>query len=142
VDKFFSFWDFLVQMNVFMIMLLNVLHKFGVCDYLAPGTSTYLTLKKMGLTKNISLISMFALSHVNQSKYIGISKVDNFQYIMIRVLPLALQFLIIIKSDYVGTLKYHFEQILFVMFYLAYFVFADYRKSRENRLAQMFDEAL
>ena len=29
-----------------------------------------------------------------------------------------------------------------VIFYLAYFVFADYRKSRENRLAQMFDEAL
>lgn len=65
VDKFFSVWDFLVQMNVFLIMLLNVLHKFGMCDYLAPGTSTYLMLKKMGLTKNISLISMFALSHVN-----------------------------------------------------------------------------
>lgn len=109
VDKFFSMWDFLVQMNVFLIILLNVLYKFGICDYLAPGTSTYIFLKQMGLTKNISLISMFALSHVNQSKYIGISKVDSFQYIMIRVLPLILQFLIIIKSDYVGTLKYHFE---------------------------------
>jgi hypothetical protein len=61
---------------------------------------------------------------------------------MIRVLPLTLQFLIILKSDYVNALKYHFEQLLVVIFYLAYFVFADYRKSRENRLAQMFDEAL
>ena len=78
MDKFFKLWDFLVQMNVFLIMLLNILHKFGLCDYLAPGSSAYLTLKKMGLTKNISLISIFALSHVNQSKYIGISKVDSF----------------------------------------------------------------
>lgn len=29
-----------------------------------------------------------------------------------------------------------------MIFYLAYFVFSDYRKSRENRLAQMFDESL
>lgn len=108
-DKFFSFWDFLVQMNVFLIMLLNVLYKFGICDYLAPDSAAYMTLKHMGLTKNVSLISMFALSHINQSKYIGISKVDSFQYVMIRVLPLALQFLIILKSDYVGNLKYHFE---------------------------------
>ena len=78
VDKFFSFWDFLVQMNVLAIVGLNVLYKFGLCNYLAPGTSSYIFLKKMGLTKNISLISMFALSHVNQSKYIGISKVDSF----------------------------------------------------------------
>ena len=96
-------------MNVFLIMFLNVLYKFGLNDYLAPGSSAHVTLKHLGLTKNISLIALFALSHVNQSKYIGISKVDSFQYIMIRVLPLALQFLIILKSDYVGALKYHFE---------------------------------
>lgn len=142
VDKFFSIWDFLVQMNVFMIMLLNILYKFGISDYMAPGSSMYLFLKHMGLTKNISLVSIFALSHINQSKYIGVSKVDSFQYVMIRVLPLALQFLIIVRSDYVGTLKYHFEQLLFVLFYLAYFLFADFKKSRENRLGQMFDEAL
>jgi hypothetical protein len=65
-------------MNVFLIMLLNVLYKFGFCDYLAPGSSAYMTLKHLGLTKNISLISLFALSHVNQSQYIGISKVDSF----------------------------------------------------------------
>ena len=38
MDKFFKLWDFLVQMNVFVIMLLNILYKFGLCDYLAPGT--------------------------------------------------------------------------------------------------------
>jgi hypothetical protein len=129
-------------MNVFLVMLLNVLYKFGLCDYLAPGSPAYQTLRHMGLAKNISLISIFALSHVNQSKYIGVSTVDSIQYMMIRVLPLLLQFLIILKSDYVGTMKYHFEQLLFVLFYLAYFIFSDYRRSRENRLAEMLDEAL
>jgi hypothetical protein len=45
------------------------------------------------------------------------------------------------RYDYSGTLKYHFELISVVVFYVSYFIFNDYNNSRKNQLALYFDEA-
>jgi len=58
---------------------------------------------------------------------------------MIRALPIFIQVLIIIKSDYNGTLKYHFEQLLLTLFYAIYLIINDYSNSRANQLAMYFD---
>lgn len=76
---------------------------------MSPDTAFYQQLSKMGLTKNISLISIFTMSYVNQSKYVGISGTDGFQYFTIRSLPFLAHFFIIFRADLNGTLIYHFE---------------------------------
>jgi len=121
---------------------MNILTKEGFSNFLAQDGLYYHFLKKLGLTKNISLISIFLISHINQSKFIGISKSDSFQYLSIRLLSFALIFLIIARSDYSGTLHYHLEQLLLTIFYLIYFVCADYHNSRQNQLALYFDDLL
>ena len=78
---------------------------------------------------------------MNKSRFIGVSKVDGFQFGLIRFLPFAITFLVIWRSDFSGTLKYHFELLLTTTFYLAYLCFKDWTSSRQNQLAMYFDEA-
>lgn len=113
--------------------------KEGIVDTLAPSSSAFSTLRNFGLTKNLNLISIFAIAHINQSKYIGISKLDSFQFLMVRVMPFIIHFMIIWRSDYIGSLKYHFEQLLLGLFYFLYLVVADFSNSRANQLALYFD---
>jgi hypothetical protein len=96
-------------MGVLVIMALNIAGKEGLTGIMNNDSKVYLTLKTLGLTKNLSLIAIFTLSHFNQSKYIGISKADSIQYMTIRVLPYVLLLLIVVRSDYIGNLKHHFE---------------------------------
>lgn len=86
------------------------------------------------------LIVLFSIVHMNQSRYIGICTMDSYQYAMIRVMPFIVFFVLLWRYDYSGGLKYHFEQLLAVVFYLAYFIFSDYTNSRKNQLALYFDE--
>lgn len=58
---------------------------------------------------------------------------------MIRSLVFVIHFAVIWRSDYQNTLKYHFEQLLVGIIYLAYTIFVDYSNSRENQLAKYFD---
>ena len=92
-----------------MIMALNIAGKEGLTDIMSNNSKVHLMLKTLGLTKNLSLIAIFTLSHMNQSKYIGISKADSIQYITIRVLPYVVLLLIVVRADYIGNLKHHFE---------------------------------
>ena len=39
-------------------------------------------------------------------------------------------------------MRYHFEQLLVAVFYLAYFAFLDWHNSRKNQLALFFDDML
>jgi len=82
------------------------------------------------------------MSHINQSKYIGISKGDSFQYTAIRSLAIALIFLIVVRADIDSTLRAHVPQLILALVYLMYFICADYANSRSNQLAQYFDQAL
>lgn len=101
---------------------------------MGPETQLHSVLKNLGLTKNLSLIAIFAIAHLNQSKYIGLSKIDSIQYITIRAMAFILMLLIIVRADYVGNLKNHFEQLLVAIIYMAYFIAKDYRNSRKNQL--------
>lgn len=74
------------------------------------------------------------MAHLNQSKFIGVSKVDSFQYIAIRALAFILMLLIIVRADYVGNLKNHFEQLLVAIIYISYFIGKDFKNSRRNQL--------
>ena len=51
--------------------------KDGYIDIMASDSSLYNQIKKLGLTKSLSIVSMFSIFHLNQSKYIGISNLDN-----------------------------------------------------------------
>ena len=142
LSKFFTISDFLIQVAIFTLMTFSILSKEGFTDLMSPDSALYTTLKNLGLTKNLSLISLFTLAHLNQSKYIGISKIDSFQYITIRLLPFMLCLLIIVRADYVGNIKHHFEQLLVAIFYLTYFIVKDYKNSRRNQLQKFFDSEL
>ena len=61
---------------------------------------------------------------------------------MIRALLISIPFLVIARADYSGTMRYHFEQLLVAVFYLAYFAFLDWHNSRKNQLALFFDDML
>lgn len=122
----------MIQLNMFSIFFMSIATKEGFISTLTPGGSLFLTLRNLGLTKNLSLITIFSLVHVNQSKYIGLSKVDSVQYAMIRSLVFVIHFAVIWRSDYQNTLKYHFEQLLFGIIYLAYTFFVDYSNARTN----------
>lgn len=125
---------------MFCIFFAGIATREGFITALAPGGSFFLTLRNFGLTKNLSLITIFSLVHINQSKYIGLSKMDSFQYLMIRSLVFVIHFAVIWRSDYQNTLKYHFEQLLVGIIYLAYTIFVDYANSRENQLAKFFEQ--
>ena len=64
-DYVFTFVDFVVQIAVAVILTLNFLTKEGAISTLAPDSAIYLGMKRYGLTKTISLIAFFAISHVN-----------------------------------------------------------------------------
>ena len=70
------------------------------------------------------------------------SKWDSAQYFIIRFFIVALPFLIIARSDYSGSIKYHFEQLLVALFYLFYFALVGWQNSRKNQLALYFDDML
>jgi hypothetical protein len=125
---------------MFAIFFLRILTKEGLITTLAPGSSLFVTLRNYGLVQSLSQITIFSLVHLNQSKYIGLSKVDSFQYTMIRSLVFVIQFAVIWRSDYQNTLKYHFEQLLLAILYLAYTVFVDYSNSRKNQLSHFFEQ--
>ena len=59
-------------------MTVSILSKEGLTEMMAPDSQMLVTLKNLGLTKNLSLITLFTLAHLNQSKYIGVSKTDSF----------------------------------------------------------------
>jgi hypothetical protein len=83
---------------------------------------------------------MFSIFNLNQSRYIGISNLDNWQYFIVRCLSIFLPFFVIIQSDFNGTLKYHFEQLLVSVIWMFYFIFSDWRKSKDNSLAINLEE--
>ena len=58
---------------------------------------------------------------------------------MVRVMPFVVHSIIIWRSDYISSLKYHFEQLLVGIFYLLYLLVVDYSNSRANQLALFFD---
>jgi len=140
MSMIFGLMDFLVQCYIACLFTLNILTKEGYISTLAPDAPLYLSIRRFGLTKNISLIAFFCISHLNQSRYVGISKWDGVQYFCIRFLTLMLPFLIVAKSDYTGTIRYHFEQLLAGIAWLAYFALVDWHNSRKNQLALYFDE--
>ena len=64
-DYIFTFVDFVIQIAVAVLLTLNFLTKEGAISTLAPYSAIYLGMKRYGLTKTISLIAFFAMSHVN-----------------------------------------------------------------------------
>lgn len=139
-DSIFTLFDFMVMLMILVIQVMNILTKEGFVDVLNPESNLYTLLKSFGLTKSMSLIVLFSVVYINQSKYVGICKMDAYQYLLIRVMPFLIFFVLLWRYDYSGGLKYHFEQLLLVIFYLAYFIFSDYHNSRKNQLALYFDE--
>ena len=132
VDMVFSLVDFLLQVNMLLILVMSILTKEGFIDTLSPYQPFHSTLKNYGLTKNVNIITLFMMAHLNKSRYIGISTLDSFQYLMIRALPVLVQLLLIWRSEYSGTLKFHFEQLVVTIIYTAYLVFSDWQNSRQN----------
>ena len=65
-----------------------------------PESSTYLWLKNYGLTKNMTLIVLLSIVHLNKSKYIGNSTLDSYQYIASRILPFLSFFMLMVRYDY------------------------------------------
>lgn len=126
MDYLFFFIDILIQMGAAVIFTLNFLTKEGAINTLAPETPLHATLQRFGLTKSVSVVAFFCLSHLNQSKYVGLSKWDSAQYLIIRVGMIVLPFIIVFRSDYSGSMKNHFEQLLLAIFYLCYFVINDW----------------
>lgn len=123
-------------------MIINIAGKEDKFELLNSDSPIHLTIKHLGLSKNLSLISIFTVSHINHSKYIGTSSVDSFQYMLIRLLPILLVILTVVRSDFVGNLKHHFEQMLFGGVYLSYFLTKDCKNSRRNQLQKFFDNEL
>jgi hypothetical protein len=50
--------------------------------------------------------------------------------------------LIIIRADYVGNIKHHFEQLMVGIIYMSYFIAKDFKNSRRNQLQKFFDSEL
>ena len=142
LDSFFSLIDFLIQIAIFTIFFLNILTKEGYTNILDQNSAQYWVLKQFGLNKNLSLIAIFAMTHLNQSKYIGISSADSFQYTTIRSLAIGILFLIVIRADVESTLAAHVPLLILAIVYLMYFICVDYSNSRSNQLAKYFNEAL
>jgi len=125
-DSVFWFMDLLIQLLIVTITFCNILTKEGYADLTSPDTYFGEQLKMFGLNRNLCLVVIFATTHINQSKFIGLSTFDGFQYLLLRILPFAIHALAIWRSEYAGTMKFHFEQILLIVFYLSYLIFNDY----------------
>lgn len=65
MDWLFFLLDFVIQISVAVIFTLNFLTKEGVIGTFAPETDLYLLIQRFGLTKTISLIAFFSMSHIN-----------------------------------------------------------------------------
>jgi len=135
----FSFVDFLIQCNMFLIGVMKLLTKEGFIETLAPDTPWHDVLRSLGLTNNLSVITIFAMCYVNQSKYIGVSKADSVQYTTIRLLPFILAAMIICKADVNGNLPDFVAQLVLCLVYFLYYVFVDSKESRKNPLSLYFD---
>ena len=120
---------------------MTILTKEGLVDTLHADSGLYHMLRGYGLTKHLTLIALFAVVHLNQSKYIGTCKVDAAQYLLIRLLPFVAFFALMWRYDLSGHLKFNFEIILLAVCYLVYLILYDYSNSRKNQLARYFDEA-
>ena len=70
--------------------------KDGYIDLMSTDSTLYDQIKKLGMTKSISIVAMFSIFHLNQSRYIGISNVDNWQYFIIRCLIILLPIFVVI----------------------------------------------
>ena len=65
METIFAIADFLIQVAIAVILTLNLLTKEGAISTLSPDSSIYLTMKHYGLTKTVSLIAFFAITHLN-----------------------------------------------------------------------------
>jgi hypothetical protein len=65
LDTLFSLFDFCIQVFVLVVYSLNILTQEGFTDLLAQDTDAYQFLQDRGLLNNVTLISLFALAHVN-----------------------------------------------------------------------------
>mmetsp|Transcript_3020 Transcript_3020/g.5098 ORF Transcript_3020/g.5098 Transcript_3020/m.5098 type:complete len:324 (+) Transcript_3020:23-994(+) len=109
-DRFFTFTDIGLQLVVLGLQTANILQNEGFfLEFIGAESKYQKVIKSFGLKKNISLISLFLVSYLNKSKFVGISQVDSAQYLLIRFLPLALHFLQIWRAEAAGMLKFHFE---------------------------------
>lgn len=105
------------------------LTKLGWIDLLDSETDTHLILRKMGLTNSVSLISIFIISHLNQSRFTGVNNLDWWQYFIIRSLSASLPLLVVLRAEVNGTMKYHFEILLVGLFWGFYLFLVDWSKS-------------
>ena len=64
-DYFFTALDVAIQVAVAGVLTLNFLTKEGFIETFSADSTIYLTLKQYGLTKTISLIAFYSLSHLN-----------------------------------------------------------------------------
>lgn len=117
------------------------LTKLGLIDVLAPESEIYEVLRKMGMTHSVSLVSLFVISHLNQSRYTGVNSLDWWQYFLIRMLSAALPLLVVLRAEVNGTIKYYFEILLVGLLWGVYLIFVDWSKSQESSLALAMDDA-
>jgi hypothetical protein len=78
VDSMFSFTDFVIQMFVLNVYMLNILTQEGFIATLSIHSPFYVFLNEQGLISTVCLMAIFIFTHANQSKYIGISNIDSF----------------------------------------------------------------
>jgi hypothetical protein len=140
-DIVFCISDFVVQFGVLLICFGNIMTKEGYVDLMHPDYDLYSYLKVHGLSKNINLIALFTIAHMNMSKFTGTSFLDSLQYTIQRFMPVTVFFLLMWRSDYSGTLKYNFEILMLVIAYTMYLIFSDWSTSRVNQLAQYSEGA-
>ena len=88
--------DLIIQTSIAALLAAFWLTKLGIIDLLSAETEAYEILRKMGLTHSVSLISMFVISHLNQSRYTGVNSLDWWQYFLIRMLSAALPLLVVV----------------------------------------------
>jgi hypothetical protein len=65
LDSIFAFLDFVILGSMFLIFFLTVATKEGYINTMQSTGAWFLWLRNFGLTKNISLISIFSLVYVN-----------------------------------------------------------------------------
>ena len=65
LDSIFSFFDFMIQLNMFVIFFMRIATKEGFISTLAPGSSLFVSLRNFGLAQNVNQITIFCLVHLN-----------------------------------------------------------------------------
>jgi hypothetical protein len=95
----------------------------------------------MGMTHSVSLVSLFVITHLNQSRYSGVNGLDWWQYLLIRLLSASLPLLVVLRAEVNGTIMYHFEILLVGVLWGGYLLLVDWTKSQESALALAMDDA-